>query len=51
MEYVILGRHQDGNTTEILEQCNYDDVHYLVNEYQISFGLQWDIWYEEDILK
>lgn len=48
MEYVIKGRHKDNLDSETLDLCNEDEKDYLVNEYQISFGNDWDIWTEKN---
>ena len=47
MNCVILGKHKDSDEIETLETCGNDETDYLVNEYKISFGNDWDIWWED----
>ena len=48
-EYNIVGRHKDNFNfnPEIIYTCVDDEKDYLLNEYRISFGNDWDLWLEE----
>ena len=48
-EYNIVGRHKDNFNfnPEIIDTCVDDEKDYLLNEYRISFGNDWDMWLEE----
>ena len=49
MDYVIMGRYKDNNESEQLDLCNEDEIDYLVGEYQMAFGNDWDVWSEKNI--
>tara|TARA_Y100000034_G_C6692953_1_gene305204 strand:- start:291 stop:500 length:210 start_codon:yes stop_codon:yes gene_type:complete len=48
-EYNIVGRYKDNFNfnPEIIDTCVDDEKDYLLNEYRISFGNDWDLWLEE----
>jgi len=48
MDCVILGKHKDSDEVEQLDICTSDETDYLVNEYKMSFGNDWDVWSEKN---
>jgi len=45
--YVIIGKY-GGEEEELDRIGNVEEAEYLVEEYRMAFGSDWDIWFEKE---